>query len=198
MFLLLSSLLSFGANSEKATASYVVQKHDILGYISLRHYGTSRKWKKIARWNNIENPRFIRPGQKLHLWEAPTISLAEGLRLVAAAKEKRRQVKSLAQNEDKHGITPAPRTEERTKNSAQVANATYGKGNYSKASVLFAEERKKNPERVTAWLYELSSLKLSGNSEKFLELKKDFLKRFPNLAQLELLSPPRRLASKPR
>lgn len=194
-FFLLSSLLSFGASPEasgKPVASYVVQKHDILGYISLKHYGTSRKWKKIARWNSIEDPRAIRPGQRIQLFENPTISLTDGQRLVADEKAKHRSLRAMAHHEKSPHAAVA-----KTKTPAEFANAVYGTGNYRQASILYAQERKKNPDRVTAWLYELSSLKLSGNREKFLDLRKDFLAKFPNLAQLELVkTAPRGLASK--
>lgn len=194
------SSASYGA--EKPVASYVVVKNDILGFISLKHYGTSRKWKKIARWNHIEDPHHIRPGQKLELFEMPTLSLSEGQRLVDAAKEKRRQMR--AANGSSRQVAATPKSFDRAepkkeikKTPAQVANTTYKSGNYRAASALFSEERKKDPDRVTAWLYELSSLKLSGNVEKFLEIRKLFLEKFPTLAQLELVKVPSRgMASK--
>jgi thiamine biosynthesis lipoprotein ApbE len=97
----------------------------------------------------------------------------------------------------------AKKAEELTENAFGITFVqlvdVINQGNYSQASVLYAQERKKNPDRVTAWLYELSALKLSGNREKFLDLRKDFLAKFPNLAQLELVkTPPRGLASKRR
>ncbi len=58
---------------------YQVQEGCHLKEVSLRLYGTSRHWMDIARWNDIQGPRFVlRRGQWLLLKKSPTLSPEEG------------------------------------------------------------------------------------------------------------------------
>ena len=41
---------------------YIVRQGDILGNISMAIYGTSRRWQELARYNDIEDPAKIMPG----------------------------------------------------------------------------------------------------------------------------------------
>lgn len=54
-------------------ATYVVEQYDTLSEISIKLYGTSRRWREIARWNGLEDPHKIRSGKRLLLEEAPTV-----------------------------------------------------------------------------------------------------------------------------
>lgn len=45
--------------------------------ISRDLYGTDRFWKDIAAWNSIKEPFAVKPGQKLIIKKAPTLSIAE-------------------------------------------------------------------------------------------------------------------------
>lgn len=53
------------------TWSYTFQKGDTLGRVSQKLYGTSKKWKAIAKWNQLKPPYSIQVGQVLTLLEKP-------------------------------------------------------------------------------------------------------------------------------
>jgi LysM repeat protein len=53
---------------------HVVAAHETLGEISMKYYGTSRNWKKIAEVNKVD-PSELQPGQKL------TIPVIEGAKV---------------------------------------------------------------------------------------------------------------------
>ena len=63
---------------------YVVQKGDTLGSIANKELNAFSKWRDIAKWNNLENPNRITPGQVLFLEmpaedeEVPTPTRATG------------------------------------------------------------------------------------------------------------------------
>ncbi|MFH1459199.1 MAG: LysM peptidoglycan-binding domain-containing protein [Candidatus Omnitrophota bacterium] len=54
---------------ESAFTDYVVKKGDTLQKISLKVYGTTKKWKKIFDFNSgvLKNPNKIYPGQKIKI-----------------------------------------------------------------------------------------------------------------------------------
>lgn len=43
----------------------IVKKGDTLESIAAEVYGDSKKWRRIAKANNIRNPRKIKPGVEL-------------------------------------------------------------------------------------------------------------------------------------
>ncbi len=51
--------------SADLTKSWVVTQGDSLWAIAAREYGNPGDWRLIAERNNIENPRILKPGQKL-------------------------------------------------------------------------------------------------------------------------------------
>ena len=59
--------VSVSAATTKTTKTYTVQKADTLQKVSLKFYGTTKKWTKIYNANRekISNPEKIYPGQVL-------------------------------------------------------------------------------------------------------------------------------------
>jgi LysM repeat protein len=53
------------SGGEGVRASHVVQPGDTLDLIAYQEYGDATQWRPIARANHLENPRAIRPGQRL-------------------------------------------------------------------------------------------------------------------------------------
>lgn len=47
--------------------TYVVQKGDTLAKISKKLFGTTKYWKKIAKYNNINNPKNLKVGMTLKI-----------------------------------------------------------------------------------------------------------------------------------
>ena len=47
--------------------SYVVSKGDTLAKISKKFYGTTKKWKQIAEFNQISNPKALKVGMNLKI-----------------------------------------------------------------------------------------------------------------------------------
>jgi hypothetical protein len=52
-------------HSSDLTKSWVVSEGDSLWEIAAKEYGRPEDWRLIAKKNNIENPRFLTPGQRL-------------------------------------------------------------------------------------------------------------------------------------
>lgn len=53
------------SGGEGVRASHVVQPGDTLDLIAYQEYGDASQWRAIAGANRLENPRAIRPGQRL-------------------------------------------------------------------------------------------------------------------------------------
>jgi hypothetical protein len=53
------------SGGEGVRASYVVQWGDTLDLIAYREYGDATKWRPLALANGLEDPRALRPGQRL-------------------------------------------------------------------------------------------------------------------------------------
>lgn len=54
-------------SSTKATKPYVVKDGDTLSKIAAKLLGNSNKWPSIAKLNNLRDPDFITPGEKLKI-----------------------------------------------------------------------------------------------------------------------------------
>jgi nucleoid-associated protein YgaU len=52
---------------ESEFTEYVVVSGDTLGKISKKVFGTTAKWKKIAEFNGITNPRLLKVGMTLRI-----------------------------------------------------------------------------------------------------------------------------------
>ena len=52
-----------------AVREYVVQKGDTLAKISSKMYGTTKKWKQIAEFNHITNPKALKVGMTIQVPE---------------------------------------------------------------------------------------------------------------------------------
>src|SRR4051794_30682870 len=72
-----SVLAAEGPHADKHW-TYKVHRDETLGEISTRLYGTTKRWRRIAKWNQLEKPFAIHRGQKLILLEPPTLSKKEG------------------------------------------------------------------------------------------------------------------------
>jgi hypothetical protein len=57
---------------------YTVQKHDTLGELSIRMFGTVKRVADLVRWNGLSNANRLRPGQKLIVGDDPTLTVAQG------------------------------------------------------------------------------------------------------------------------
>ena len=51
----------------KGYTDYVVESGDTLGKISKKMYGTTAKWKQIAEYNNLTDPRLLRVGKTIRI-----------------------------------------------------------------------------------------------------------------------------------
>ncbi len=63
MFLLVVTLLAMAFSSEVLAETYLVKKGDTLSQISQRELGSWKRWQKIAKLNNIKDPRSLKAGQ---------------------------------------------------------------------------------------------------------------------------------------
>lgn len=52
---------------EDPPKSYVVKRGDTLAKIAVKFYGESKRWKDIAKLNNIRDPKSIKVGQRVRL-----------------------------------------------------------------------------------------------------------------------------------
>jgi len=59
----------------RMTYFYKVPDGKSLSTISTDLYGTMKKWKSIARWNQIDHPRSLKAGSTLFLYERPRVPL---------------------------------------------------------------------------------------------------------------------------
>ena len=59
-------------NTNSNYVTYVVQPNDTLGSISTLMYGTQKSWKKIADYNNIQDPNKVFPGDVLKIQKTPS------------------------------------------------------------------------------------------------------------------------------
>jgi len=53
------------SGGEGVRATHTVEWGDTLDLIAFREYGDATKWRPLAQANNLEDPRALRPGQKL-------------------------------------------------------------------------------------------------------------------------------------
>ncbi len=63
------SMTTGSAQTTIQSTEYTVKDGDSLWSISLAAYGDGYVWSRIASENNIVNPDYIEPGQKLKLWK---------------------------------------------------------------------------------------------------------------------------------
>lgn len=54
-------------SADESVQQYVVVSGDTLGKISKKIYGTAGKWKKIAEYNGITNPKLLKVGMTLRI-----------------------------------------------------------------------------------------------------------------------------------
>lgn len=52
-------------HSADITKTYLVKPNDTLHMIAVKQYGNAAEWRRIARANNIVNPRLLSPGMRL-------------------------------------------------------------------------------------------------------------------------------------
>ena len=52
-------------HSADITKTYLVKPNDTLHTIAVKQYGDAAEWRRIARANNIVNPRLLSPGTRL-------------------------------------------------------------------------------------------------------------------------------------
>ena len=177
-------------------AEYVVQRGDILGEISIRLYGTSRLWKKIAKWNHLEDPDHILEGDKLILMKPPKLTAEEGDKAVATMRKKRDE-KMFSANEPSRALSAVPTAEvpipeekppqafvedlrlskeEEKKNLSQpelTAQEAYEQGeqdfskkDYEESALMFHKSRTLNPDSLPSWFFEIRALKMKTEGEE--------------------------------
>jgi len=65
-------------HSANAQTHYQVEDTECLYLISLKLYGTTRHWEKIADLNQISNPYQVLTGEKIKIYKPPTLSKKQG------------------------------------------------------------------------------------------------------------------------
>jgi len=63
----LSLLLFFFSSTSIAETMHTVSNGETLSTIALHYFGKSSEWKKIADYNNLQNPNALRIGQKIRI-----------------------------------------------------------------------------------------------------------------------------------
>lgn len=79
LIIALCATIEAGIAAEPVIMAYrVTDSGDSLTMVSLRLYGTHRRWTELAALNQISRPYHIRLGQVLNLPAAPTLDPKEG------------------------------------------------------------------------------------------------------------------------
>ena len=112
---------------------YRIRANETLSEISVRLFGTTQMWRKIARWNHMEAPYVIRAGKDVKIKKAPTISLAQGderLRMMWRKRFMREESRALAQtqsHQSEQRQAPAHfEVNEDTRTLSEVSIVVYG------------------------------------------------------------------------
>ena len=194
--------------------SYLVTVNYLtLAEVSLIHYGTHKKWMKIAKWNQLEPPFVVKTGQRLALQDEPTLTEEQGLALLkkerATRYEKRKAVAhaSIQTNTEKsEGVTP-PETsktyEEIRRSIASVESHSHEKNyeelfdegksffqqqKFDEALKLVKSARSKNSEFLPAQFLEFKILKAMNRTNDSEKAKSELLDHHPEFKELPLFS----------
>ena len=211
--------LGFALSAEEKTAQtfrYRVTSEDIgLQIISIRLYGTLKKWHELAKWNHLETPYPIRIGQYLILEEKPTFTEKEGeaevmkvwrqrfqlsvdavemkaieIQHIKKKEEKRKEIKKeflVTFQEIQKKEEPEKAKEEVTAEKKFANGETYfNNKQHEEALVEFRKSHELDPEPLPAWFYEIRILRLLNREEEAKKTAKVLFKVHPEVEQLPM------------
>jgi len=212
---LLQLILSFTLLAENLKNQepkyYIVEPNITLGEISIKLYGTTRMWKKIAQWNNLNPPYALKPNQKLVLKIPPKITnekeanekvlqmwrnlLAKKAgekipqelpiqKQQAETKQKFLEVYSAIEEQEKKELS---KKELSAKDYFIEGENYFKKGQYHDALKAFQASRKLNDEDKLIWIYELRTLKALNLHHEAQEVAKKFIKVHPDASKLKFV-----------
>jgi len=201
---ILTVSLAFAARAEMTDSGlYRVQKGEGLGRVSLRLYGTTRRWKEIAELNELAGPHFaLREGQSLRLPAPPTLSERQGRDKMVAYWLKRDPWRS-GIDESSIATEPAPATRSpalstekagRYLASQRMNHQKYFQrgrelmdaGNYDEALKYFAQSRREKEDYLPAWFYALRTHQLKKDEKGWEALQKSLVEKYPHLRSLPI------------
>lgn len=169
-----------------------------LGEISRSVYGTTKRWKEIAKWNNLRPPYYVRTGQILRLQEAPKLTMAEGKVELNKMWNQRYGIEvdhspaaayappeTLVKSYHKP-VTQNPKAEALFLRGKKL----YDEGKFKEAAEFFKESRINNREMISAWIFEIQSWKQVGDSVKEARAKSRFMRLHPSMSEISPLRMP--------
>jgi hypothetical protein len=148
--------------------------------IAISLYGSSRYAQKIADWNGLHAPFQLRVGQVLKLDEKPKLKMASGSEQLL---KRWRDYFALA--------TPETKTVMETASLPETCAGLMPRGEsllqqhkYKEALESFHNCRTQDGASVSAWLFELKTLRLLGRDRQMRRLRERALSSFPQLNKL--------------
>ena len=198
----------FSARSEtwagQAHPTHTITTEASLLEVSIRLYGTSRHWRRIARLSKLRQPYAIWPGRVLRLPKAATLALSEGDRAVLKMWRRRLELRSKA-NEPPTRSEPAflAHLEEARKETLESldtgqaeARQLFEEGerlfkakSYEAALDKLRRSRGLNSEPLPTWFYEFRALRMLEREEEAKGLARELLQRRPDLKSLPMFQP---------
>jgi len=172
-----------------ATFNAVVEDGENLSLLSLRLFGTMKKFQQIAEWNNIALPYKIYTKQKLILREEPTLNKKEGFNLVVnywrkrigvieqkipsrkkevIVREQKKEFKKELEKIKEEAIKDADIPPEKLSAETHFAKGEtfFNKEKFGEAYGHFHESRELNPSQLRAWFFEIRCLKKLGRNDE--------------------------------
>jgi len=200
MFKVMLALFVFFGKTALAKADYyytVTDDGDSLGTISLKLFGTSRKWQKIAEHNKLKPPYRIVHNQKLSIPDKPQLTTEQGAatllqmwrrRLERKPSEREIYKLSLKEALDQQTIEAQIDADDEAVAKTQLLKGEelFKNKKFKKALTYFNRARTAEPELISAWLYEIRTLKILKEEKQATELSHIFLKLHEEFADLPM------------
>ena len=194
------------ANEQKTAVFHLITEDTpSLGLVSVYCYGSTRYWRKIAAWNHLPPPFRLKPGQKLWLKKAPTLTPEQGEKKLLAMWRKRLGLPSLdeiaakemavkkkaAQAEYTHALKEAQNEEQEDEPDSPEACVARGQKEfdakqYDAAIADFEKARDADPDTLAAWFYEIRTLRILKKDQEAKAISIQLLKNHPELQNLPM------------